>query len=192
VLPEGDLLTYFETRDLAGIALFAALWGVLNVIVSPTFFQIFHLPFACDLIGFSALTLALWWSRKLGTATFVGLIALIINLIVRPTAPQFFGFFAASILFDLLSFGIGYNRLFEKRLFGSTILFIISIVSAAFAGLIIGAFFLAPAVLTQWGGVLSWVGLHAVGGVIGGFMGIALMNALSTRGLSPRIGMRTA
>ncbi len=183
-------MAYFETRDLAGIAIFAALWGVLNVTVSPTFFQIFHLPFACDLIGFSALILALWWSRKIGTATFVGLVALIINLIARPTALQFLGFFAASILFDILSFAIGYNRLFEKRLFGSVILFIISVLSAAFAGLIIGSFFMVPSALIQWGGVIGWAGLHAVGGIIGGFMGITIMNALSTRGLSPRIGLR--
>jgi hypothetical protein len=180
-------LVYFETRDLAGIAIFAALWGVLNVTVSPTFFQIFHLPFACDLIGFSALILALWWSRKIGTATFVGLIALIINMMVRPTALHFFGFFAASILFDILSFAIGYNRLFEKRFFGSVILFIISVLSAAFAGSIIGSFFMVPSALMQWGGILGWAGLHAVGGIIGGFIGITIMNALSTRGFTPRM-----
>lgn len=177
---------YFETRDLAGIAIFAALWGVLNVTVSPAFFQIFHLPFACDLIGFSSLTLALWWSRKIGVATFVGLIALVINIIARPTALQFLGFFAASVLFDVLSFIVGYNRLFEKRLFGSGILFFISVISAFFAGLVIGSFFMA----LQWDGVLSWAGLHTVGGIIGGFLGITLMNALSTRGLTPRIGLK--
>ena len=183
-------MTYFETRDLAGIAIFAALWGVLNVTVSPAFFQIFHLPFACDLIGFSSLILALWWSRKIGVATFVGLIALIINLIVRPTALQFFGFFAASILFDVLSFMSGYNRLFEKRFLGSAMLFIISVLSATFAGLVIASFFMVPQALTQWGGVLGWAGLHAVGGIIGGILGITLMNALSTRGLTPRIGLK--
>ena len=182
-------MTYFETRDLAGIAIFAALWGVLNVTVSPAFFQIFHLPFACDLIGFSALILALWWSRKIGTATFVGLIALIINMIVRPTGLHFFGFFAASILFDILSFVSGYNHLFEKRLFGSVILFIISVLSATSAGLMIGYFFMVPSALIQWGGVLGWAGLHAEG-IIGGFIGITIMNALSIRGLTPRIGAK--
>ena len=183
-------MAYFSTRDLAGISIFAALWGVLNVTMSPAFFQIFHLPFACDLIGFSALILALWWSRKMGTATFVGFVALIINLIVRPTALHFFGFLAASVVFDLLAFASGYNRLFERRFTGSIILFTISVTSAAFAGLVIGSFFLAPSVLTQWGGVLVWSGLHAVGGVIGGAIGVTIMNALSIRGLTPRIGLK--
>lgn len=186
----GNLLAYFKTRDLAGISIFAALWGVLNVTLSPAFFQIFHLPFACDLIGFSALILAVWWSRKMGTATFVGLIALIINMIVRPTALHFFGFLAASVVFDILALISGYNRIFEKRLIGSMILIIISVTSAAFAGLVIGSFFMAPSALIQWGGVLSWAGLHAGGGIIGGTIGITIVNALSVRGLTPRIGSR--
>ncbi len=186
----GDLSVYFGTRDLASISIFAALWGVLNVTVSPAFFQIFHLPFACDLIGFSALILATWWSRKIGTATFVGFIALIINMIGRPGALHFFGFLAASIVFDILTFGVGYNRLFKKRLTSSVILFMVSVVSAAFAGLVIGSFFMAPPALTQWGGILGWSGLHAVGGIIGGAIGVALMNALSVRGLTPRIGLK--
>jgi hypothetical protein len=183
-------LAYFGTRDLAGIAIFAALWGVLNVTLSPAFFEIFHLPFACDLIGFSALILAVWWSRKIGTATFVGLVALIINMIARPTALHFFGFFAASILFDILTFVSGYNRLFERRLIGSVTLFIISVLSAAFAGWMIGAFFMAPSALVQWGGVLGWAGLHVVGGIIGGAIGVTIMNALSVRGLTPRIRLQ--
>ena len=181
-------MTYFRPRDLAIISIFAALWGVLNVTISPAFFQIFHLPFACDLIGFSALILATWWTRKLGTATFVGLIALIINIMIRPTAFHFFGFLAASVVFDILVFLSGYNRIFKKRLVGSTVLFIISVFSAAVAGLMIGLFFMPSPALTQWGGVVGWAGLHAVGGVIGGTIGITLMNALSVRGLTPRAG----
>lgn len=176
---------YFGTRDLAGITIFAALWGVLNLIISPAFFQIFHLPFACDLIGFSALILAVWWCQKIGTATFVGLIALIINIIGRPTALHFIGFFAASILFDALTFLSGYKRLFEKRLEGSIILFLTSVLSASFAGLVIGSFFMSTSALAQWGGVLSWAGLHAIGGVIGGAIGVTIMNALTIRGFTP-------
>lgn len=187
MLREGDSLVYFQTRDLAGIVIFAALWGVLNVTISPAFFQMFHLPFACDLIGFSALILATWWTRKLGTATFVGLIALIINMMVRPTALHFFGFFAASIVFDLLTFFSGYKRIFRKRLAGSITLFAISVFSAAVAGLIIGSFFMPPQALTSWGGMAGWAGLHAVGGIIGGAVGVTLMNALTVRGLTPKV-----
>jgi len=180
-------MAYFKTRDLAGIIIFAALWGVLNVTLSPIFLQIFSLPFLYDIIGFSALILAIWWTRKLGTATFVGLIALIINMFVRPTAPHFFGFLAAFVVFDILAFFSGYKRLFEKRLLGSIALFVTAVLSAAVAGLIIGLFFMEPMALTRWGGVLSWAGLHAIGGVLGGVLGISLMNALIIRGITTKV-----
>jgi len=177
-------MPYFETRDIAGIAIFAALWGVLNVTLSPIFFQIFHLPFLCDIIGFVSVTLSVWLVRKAGTATFVGIIATIINFMFRPTAMHFLGFMAASVVFDVLSFASGYGRLFNRRIFGSIMLITISIISAAVAGLIIGAFFMSPGALQRWGGVLGWAGLHVIGGIIGGVIGASLINALAIRGIS--------
>jgi uncharacterized membrane protein len=59
----------------------------------------------------------------------------------------------------------------------------VSVLSAVVAGLIIGTFFMAAPALDRWGGVLGWAGLHAIGGVIGGFIGIALVTALATRGV---------
>jgi hypothetical protein len=181
------LLSHFGPRELAGIILFAALWGILNVTISPAFFQVFHLPFACDLIGFSALILVVWWTKKIGAASFVGFIALIINLLIRPTALQFFGFFAASIVFDVFTFVLGYRRIFSKRLLGAIILFTVSVISAAVAGGMIGLFFLPPLVLASWGGLLGWAGLHAFGGIIGGIIGLVLMNALSVRGIAENV-----
>lgn len=186
VLLEDGSTAYFGTRDLAGITIFAALWGVLNVTISPIFFQVFHLPFWCDLVGFAAIILAVWYVRKIGAATLVGLIATIINFMFRPEAYHFFGFTTASIVFDVLTSFIGHERMFQKRLLGSLSLFAVSVVSAAIAGLIIGAFFLAPAVLQTWGGILSWAGLHAIGGVIGGAVGVSLTNALTARGIAPK------
>jgi len=177
-------MPYFGTRDIAGIAIFAALWGVLNVTLSPLFFKLFHLPFLCDLIGFASITLAVWWVRRIGTATLVGIIATIINFMFRPAAMHFLGFAAASVVFDVLSFALGYERLFKRRVLGSIILIIIAVVSAAVAGLIIGTFFMAPKALQRWGGVLGWAGLHAIGGIIGGIVGVSLVNALSIRGIS--------
>ena len=180
-------MAYFRTRDLAGITIFAALWGVLNVTISPIFFQAFNLPFFCDVAGFSALVLAVWWVRKAGTATFVGTIALVINLVFRPTALHFFGFFVASIVFDGLVLLLGYERVFEKKLLGSIGFFAVSVFSAAVAGLIIASFFMAPVALVGWGGVLGWAGLHAIGGAIGGAIGVSLMSALIARGITPGI-----
>jgi len=177
-------MPYLGTRDIAGIAIFAALWGVLSTTLSPIFFQLFHLPFLCDLIGFASITLAVWWVRKIGTATLVGIIATIINFMFRPAATHFLGFTAASIVFDVLSFASGYERLFERKILGSVILIVISIVSAAVAGLIIGSFFMVPKALQRWGGVLGWAGLHVIGGIMGGIIGVSLMNALVIRGIA--------
>lgn len=68
-------MPYFKSIDLAIIALSAGLWGVVNSIFSPIVFQMFGLPILCDLIGFSVLTVAVWWTRKLGSVTVIGLIA---------------------------------------------------------------------------------------------------------------------
>ena len=98
---------------------------------------------------------------------------------------HFLGFLAASIVFDVLAFASGYTRLFEQRILGSILLTTISIISAAVAGVIIGAFFMSPIALQRWGGVLGWAGLHAIGGIIGGIVGVSLMNALISRGITP-------
>jgi hypothetical protein len=176
-------MTYFKTKDVAAITIFAALWGVLNSLISPIFFQIFHMPFLCDLIGFASIILAIWYVRKIGTATMVGFIATIINFMLLPTAIHFLGFTAASIVFDVLAFTAGYKRMFEKKLLGSISLFTISVSSAAFAGFLIAFFFMTPTALQNWGGTLGWAGLHATGGVLGGALGVILMNALISRGI---------
>jgi hypothetical protein len=176
-------MTYFKTKDVAAITIFAALWGVLNSLVSPIFFQLFRLPFLCDLIGFASIIIATWYVRRLGTATVVGFIATIINFIFLPTATHFLGFTAASIAFDVLAFAAGYKRMFEKRLVGSISLFAISVLSSAIAGFLIAFFFMTPVALQNWGGMLGWAGLHAVGGVLGGALGVTLMNALALRGI---------
>jgi hypothetical protein len=178
-------MPYFSSRDVAAIALCSALWGVLNSIFSPIFFQMFHLPFLCDLIGFSSLTLAVWWTRKFGTATAVGLIATVINFSfpTRPDSVFFLGFTVASFVFDVLARLVGYRSLFEKALTGTVSLVLISVLSAAVAGSIIGSFFMSATALAGVGGVLGWAALHAVGGVIGGFVGAPLATALTKRGI---------
>lgn len=178
-------MPYFNTRDVVAIALCSALWGVLNSTLSPIFFQVFHLPFLCDLIGFASLILAVWWTRKFGTATAVGLIATAVNFSFRPDAFFFLGFTAASFVFDVLTRLLGYRNCFDRVLTGTVSLVFISVLSAAVAGSIIGVFFMPAPALRIWGGVLGWAALHAVGGVIGGFIGAPLTTALTARGIKP-------
>jgi len=176
-------MNYFDSREVAAIALFAALWGVLSSIFAPIVFRMFGLPILCDMIGFAILTLTVWWIRKFGAATAVGIIATVVNFIFNPYGVHFLGFMAASIVFDITAKLIGYDRNFRNSLFTTASMLPVSVLSAAVAGLIIGSFFMATPALARWGGVLGWVGLHAVGGIIGGFIGIALVTGLAARGV---------
>lgn len=177
-------MVYLKTRDIAAIAISSALWGVLNSIFAPIFFRMFGLPFLCDLIGFAVLTVAAWWIRKLGAITAIGLIATAINFIFNPTGTHFFGFTAASVVFDILSRLAGYGNFFKKPINTMIIAIAISTLSAAVAGLTIGVFFMTGSALVLWGGVLGWAGLHAIGGVIGGSIGGLTVNMLVYRKVS--------
>jgi len=179
----GLVLTHLNSRMVAAIAIFAALWGVLNSIFAPIVFRVFGLPILCDMIGFAVLTLTVWWTRKFGAATVVGLIATVVNFIFNPAGVHFLGFAAASIVFDITAKLIGYDRCFKKPLFVTVSMLPVSVLSAAAAGSIIGTFFMDTPALAKWGGVLGWAGLHAVGGVIGGFIGIVLITGLAARGV---------
>ncbi len=174
-------MTYFNTRNVAAIAICAALWGVLNSIFAPLFFSMTHLPFFCDLIGFSVLTLAAWWIRKFGAITIVGLLATVINFALVPGAVHFLGFTVASIFFDVTISLVGFNKPFSKKAYMVASVMPISIVSAALAGYIIGTFFMAGPALASMGGVLGWAGLHAIGGIVGGAIGTSLVTGLDAR-----------
>jgi hypothetical protein len=174
-------MTYFNTRNVAAIAICAALWGVLNSIFAPLFFSMTHLPFFCDLIGFSVLTLAAWWIRKFGAITIVGVLATVINFALVPGAVHFLGFTVASIFFDVTISLVGFNKPFSKKAYTVASMMPISIVSAGLAGYIIGTFFMAGPALAPVGGVLGWVGLHAIGGIIGGAIGTSLVTGLDAR-----------
>jgi hypothetical protein len=181
-------MPYYNSRELAAIALFSALWGVLNSIFSPIVFNMFGLPILCDMIGFSLLSLTVWWVRKLGAASLVGLIATAINFIFNPGGVFFLGFTAASIVFDIIAWLARYDVYLKKASSTAITLLSISVVSAAVAGLIIGTYFMAAPALANWGGVLGWAALHAAGGIVGGFIGTALVIGLVARGM-PKINV---
>ena len=175
---------YFSSRDIVAISMCSALWGVLNVTISPVFWTMTRLPFACDLIGFTCLIIAVWWTKKLGTATAVGFIATVINLILRPTTLHFIAFTVASILFDITTRVVGYKTCFSNPKSSSVSLVALSIISGAVAGSIIGNFFMNPGIISNvYGTVWFFASLHATGGLIGGVLGFILVNALGPRGV---------
>lgn len=171
-------MTYFSSRDIAAIALCAALWAVLNTLITPIFWQMTHMPFLCDLLAFVSLILVTLWTRKLGSASITGLIVTALTLILRPGAFHMLGFIVASIVFDILTKIVGYTNCFDKPLRGALTMLLFSIICAGLAGGIIGSFFMDFKALPA---ILTFAGLHAIGGVIG----IILVRALTARKILP-------
>ncbi len=175
-------MVYFTTRDVAAVAASAALWGILNILISPIFWQVTRMPFMCDLLAFISLILVVWWTRKLGSVSLTGLVVTALTLTLRPDALFMLGFIVASILFDVLTRAVGYKNSFESGLSGSLILILFSTICAGIAGAIIGSFFMG---FSTAAAILTFAGLHAVGGIIGGTIGAVLVTALMKRKILP-------
>lgn len=171
-------MAYFTSKDISAIVLSSVFWFILNITITPIFWQVTHLPFLCDMIGAIALIIAIWWTRKIGIATMVGIITTLLTLLFRPAALHMLGFTTASIIIDVLTKIVGYERCFKKLL--GEILFIIPILafSTFIAGLIIGRFFMTfPTMIA----IIIFGGLHAIGGIIGAIIGIIIIEALKRR-----------
>ncbi|RLF04677.1 MAG: hypothetical protein DRK00_06170 [Thermoprotei archaeon] len=168
-----------RASDVTVVALCAAFWSVLNATLAPIFWRLTHLPFFCDLLAVVSLMLGVWWVRRLGTATLIGIIATALNFAFRPGAVHFLGFTAASIVFDLLTRACGYGRCFSPK-HGPALLLVLGTASTWVAGLVIGAFFMGGRVP-----VLTFSLLHAAGGLMGSAVGLALIRAVEARGVKP-------
>lgn len=166
----------WHSREITYIAISASLWSVINALLSPYFFAATRLPFLCDFLGVLALMLVTWKVRKFGAATSVGIISTFITLSLNPNMVQFLGFGIASIVFDVICFGIGYSRIYDSL---HSALAVVPAVAMAFTGgVAIGLLFMAQRSIEF---ALWWGGLHAVGGAIGGIVGAVVLNALGRR-----------
>jgi len=181
------LMGYFTNRDISAIALSASLWAVFNWLMAPIFWELTHLPILCDMIGICLLTLIAWWTRKPGAASFMGLVATMLNLMLRPSALHFLGFTVASVVFDLATAMIRYERCFDRGWKGYGSLIVVSVASTIVAGLIIGSYFMNPDFLSRmFGGTLFFAALHGGGGIIGGVLGIVFVTGLEKRRIVPQ------
>jgi hypothetical protein len=136
------------------------------------------MPFLCDLLAFATLILVGWWTRKFGIISLTGLLVTGLTFMLQPNAFQMIGFAVASILFDIMTKIVGYSNSFDKLTSGTLILLSSSAMCALIAGLLIGSLFMTFP--TVWH-ILGFAGLHAIGGLIGGIIGLVLINALRTR-----------
>lgn len=173
-------MTYFKTRDIVAIIMCTAFWGALNLTLAPVIWQMTRLPFTCDLLGFVSLALVTWWTRKFGAASLTGLLVAGLTLAFRPNAFHMFGFITASILFDILTRLVGYHNCLDKPMPSIVSIISFSTICAGLAGLIIGRFFLEFPVALEW-----FTGLHALGGFIGGVVGLIVIRALAARKIMP-------
>lgn len=180
-------MAYFSTRDIAAITLCSSLWAVLNWLVAPIFWQLTHLPILCDMVGVSLFIITLWWTRKPGAVSFMGMIATLLNFILRPGSTHFLGFTVASIVFDASTWLLGYSKRLEFGLFSIVGLVAISFLSTLVAGFIIGNLFMNPMFLSKmFGGILVFAVIHGAGGIIGGTLGIIIVKGLEVRKIIPR------
>jgi len=156
---------HFTTVDIALISVFCALWVALNLTLGPLGFAWFGLPIFCDFAVFFTLLLATWATGKFGTASLVSIIGSIIILLIRPS-PHTIGFVASAILFDTLMLA-NHHKLYAKA-YNMTIAAFVTMVSAYFAGVIIGTFFTnkPPDWATLELALTTWGGLHLMGGII--------------------------
>ncbi len=179
-------MAYFNTRELAAVSLSAALWAVINWLVSPVFWRLTHLPIICDMLGVSALILVAWWVRKPGVASFLGVLATVLNFVLRPDATQFVGFTAACVFFDVVLSALGYENVVEGGMKSSIILVVTSVVSTSIAGFIISSFFMNPNFLrTTFGSVYMFAAIHGAGGLIGAGLGVTIVRGLESRNIFP-------
>ena len=152
--------TYFETIDIAFVAIFSALWVVMNLTLGPLSFQLMGLPILHDFGIFFTLLLVTWITGHLGTSTMVAIIG---SLIAIPLgAPLLIlGFVAGAVVFDLL-FLINHHKI-RNSAKTLTLSFIITVLSAYVAGIAIGILFMGNGV--QWA-LTIWGGWHLVGGIV--------------------------
>jgi hypothetical protein len=169
--------TRFATVDIAFIGVFSAVWVALNLTLGPLGFAWFKLPIFCDFAVFFTLLLVTWLTGKFGAASLVGVIGSALILIMRGS-PHIIGFAASAILFDMLMSAV-HHKIYLKT-YNMLFAAIAAIISAYFAGLIIGVFFMYKPLdwttvewaLTFWG---IW---HMIGGIIGTVITLPIIGVL--------------
>jgi hypothetical protein len=123
-------------------------------------------------------------TRKFGAATATGLIMVLITLIVYPSSTYILGFMAASVVFDIATRLVGYRLIIRvKSKIGAAGLIVSSLVSSMVAGMVIGVLFMPLGLITLLGGLVTFAGLHVLGGLIGAIIGLSLLRGLKARNI---------
>jgi integral membrane sensor domain MASE1 len=133
----------------------------LNLTLGPLSFQLLRLPILHDFGVFFTLLLVVWVTGRFGTSTLAGVIGSILAIMLAgPVLIVCFA--AAALLFDLLMFA-SHHKIRNSK-YTLAVAVISTVVSAYFAGVLIGAFF-TPGQTFQWA-LTIWGGWHVIGGIL--------------------------
>jgi hypothetical protein len=151
---------YFTSVDIALVGVFCALWAVLNLTLGPLSFSLLQLPILHDFAAFFTLLLVVWATGKFGIASLVGIIGSCVAILLG--GPLLIvGFAASGVIFDVLMLANRHRAYSTIR--NLTITVLATMISAYFAGAVIGLFFMNGSF--QWA-VTIWAGLHMAGGIM--------------------------
>jgi hypothetical protein len=172
-----------RTKHIAFIGIFSGLWAALNLTLGPLGFTLFRLPIFCDVASYFPLLVTVWFLRRYGSATAVGVIGALVTLFLRPGSTQMIGFAVSAAIFDLLMLLFRHSISFDfKNVVGVSL---IVLASAYVAGFIIGAAIMMGGIgwaLTVWG---PW---HAAGGLLSVIISYPILVALEKSGVKKAVG----
>jgi hypothetical protein len=178
VLPRANMSSkaLFTTSDVALTGVFCAVWAVLNLTLGPLSFALLHLPVLHDFAAFFTLLLVTWASGRFGVASLVGVVGSVVAIFLG--GPLLIaGFAASAVLFDFLMLACRHRIRSTPRSLVVTAL--ATMLSAYFAGVIIGIFFMT---YTFWVALTFWGGWHLVGGILTLAITVPIMVSLEKAG----------
>lgn len=169
----------------------AATWTALMITVAPIIYKIIHLPIACDIFAVCILMLMAYVAQEPGAMSLTGLVTTLLVVALRGVIDGLFflGFLAMGVFVDMVFVMAGFDRLTttsSRRL--DLFIGALFVMGTALAGLIIAIIMLSftPAPMAYGLGALFipfWTGLHTAGGLIGIFIGLALIKSLKRQQL---------
>jgi hypothetical protein len=162
VLPGPSMSTqgHLAAADIALIGVFCALWAVLNLTLGPLSFNLLHLPVLHDFIAFFTLLLVTFASGRFGSASLVGVVGSAVAILLGGQ-PLIVGFAASAVLFDFLMLMCRHR--IRNTLSSLAVTAFATMVSAYFAGVVIGIFFMT---YTLWVALTFWGEWHLIGGIL--------------------------
>ncbi|MHA1596651.1 MAG: hypothetical protein ACTSYT_03905 [Candidatus Asgardarchaeia archaeon] len=170
-----------DSREVSLIAMFSALWTVLDYVFAPIFWSLTHLPFLCDAITLTMIVLTIWAVRRFGSATLVAIITFILHMMLRP-GYWFASWIATAFIMDALAAAYGYKRTFNMSL-GSTVFIVVSFMVSTF----VGGFLIGMTMFTTIEGYSTWGIYHSFGGFLASLVSTSIIKGLEMRGIRPAI-----